>query len=149
MTVLASERSKKLYEKREKLKKGNQDQYDELQQEIKKSRLQDFKEWVEEHSQKMQVADGQGDIKKIYKSVNTLSGERKSPPKNLTTNGQGKILTSAQEVSCKSLVYLFISKVHNYRTRSKKTRYAETTIYNRPRPTIHKGGASRAEEDEV
>ena len=56
---------------------------------------------------KMQVANEQGDIKKIYKSVNALSGERKSPPKNLTTNGQGKMLTSAQEVA--SRWYTFLS----------------------------------------
>ena len=101
-----SERSKQLYEKREKLQKDNQAQYDELQQEIKESRLQDFKEWVEEHSQNMQAVNGQGDVKKIYKSVNALSDERKSPPNNLITNGQGNMLTSAQEVANRWFTFL-------------------------------------------
>ena len=54
----------------------------------------------------MQTVNGQGDVKKIYKSVNTLSDERKSPPNNLITNGQGSMLTSAQEVANRWFTFL-------------------------------------------
>ena len=94
-----SERSKSLYKKREKMRGCNQAQYDGLQKAIRESRLRDFQEWVEKHSQKMQEANGHGDVKKIFKSVNELAGERQKPPKNLTTNGQGGMLNSAQDVA--------------------------------------------------
>ena len=118
-----SERSKNLYKKREKMKGCNQAQYDELQEEIRESRLHDFQAWVEEHSQKMNEANGQGDVKKIYKSVNALAGGRQKPPKNLTTDGQGGMLSSAKDVA--SRWYGFLTN-----------KFAATTAEREDRPPL-------------
>ena len=89
-----SQRTKDLYAKRPKMKGCTQGQFDEHQEKIKESTLRDFKEWVEKHSEKMKSANGQGDTRSIYKSVQTLSQGQQKSPKNLTTDGQGSMLKS-------------------------------------------------------
>ena len=81
------------------MKGRTQGQYDELQEQIKASRLNDFKDWVEKHGDSMQQANGQGDVRSIFKSVEALAGKKQRPPKNLTTDGQGNMLQSAADVA--------------------------------------------------
>ena len=57
-----SQRTKELYEKREKAKGLTQGEYDSLQKQIREARLDDFKDWVEAHGDKMQEANGHGDV---------------------------------------------------------------------------------------
>ena len=56
----------------------------------------------------MQQANGQGDVRAIYKSVEALAGKKRRPPKNLTTDGQGSMLQSATDVAKRW--YDFLSK---------------------------------------
>ena len=101
-----SAHTKALYDKRERMRGCNQGEYDDLQQQIRESALQDFQSWVEENNKAMQEANGQGDTRKIYKVVNALSDKRQKPAKNLTTDGQGTILGSAQEVATRWFGFL-------------------------------------------
>ena len=94
-----SNKTKALFEKRTRMRGRNQGQYEKLQKEIKETRLNDFKEWVEEHCKSMEVANRIGDTKSIFKSTKVLAGKHKQPPKRLTTDGKGNLLTSAKEVA--------------------------------------------------
>ena len=98
--------TKGLFEKRTRMKNRNQAQYSELQKKIRESSLRDFQNWVEEHSKKMNKANGHGDTRAIYKSVKELSASRRKPPKNLTTDGHGKILQNAKEVATRWYTFL-------------------------------------------
>ena len=53
---------------------------------------------MEAHGEKMQSANGHGDVRAIFKSVEALSRKQQRPPKNLTTDGQGSMLRSATDV---------------------------------------------------
>ena len=96
-----STRTKSLFEKRTKMKRCNQGQYDDLQKEIRASSMRDFHAWVEEHANRMCIANGKGNTSAIYDSVKALAGKQQRPPKNLTSNGQGKLLRSATEVAAR------------------------------------------------
>ena len=72
-----SETTKTSCEKREKMKGRTQEQCDELQDQIRETRLNDFKNWVEQLSEKMEETNGQGDVRVVFKSVEALSGKRK------------------------------------------------------------------------
>ena len=47
----------------------------------------------------MNQANWRGDTSQIYKIVNTLANKSEKPPRNLTTDGQGNLLTSAADVA--------------------------------------------------
>ena len=54
---------------------------------------------MEECADELTQANNVGDTKKIYKMVGSMEGKKKKPPKNLTTNSQGALLTCATEVA--------------------------------------------------
>ena len=103
-----SKETEHLFQRRTSMKGCTQGQFDILQDEIRKSTLQDYTTWVEEHYEHMNEANGLGDTRAIYKSVKTLSGKKQKPSKNLTTDGQGHILSDAKEVAARW--YDFLSK---------------------------------------
>ena len=71
-----------------------------LQVQIKQSGLDDYKDWVEAQGAVLAEANGRGDTtKKMYKVVNFLKGKSEKPPKNLTTDGNGRLLQGAAEVA--------------------------------------------------
>ena len=94
-----SEATKKLYEERSKGKKRTSHEFEVLQARIKKAGLDDFKSWVEGQGEEMAQANARGDTKAIYDVVNTLKGKGEKPAKNLTTNGQGEMLSCADDVA--------------------------------------------------
>ena len=94
-----SEATKTLYERRGNMQGSTQAQYDEINKEIRESGLNDFRGWVKDHSAQMQAANECGDTRAIYKSVRVLAGKRQKPSANLTTDGMGNILGSAQDVA--------------------------------------------------
>ena len=89
-----------------KMKKCTKEEYKMINKSIKESSLQDFADWVGEHAEEMAEANGRGDIRKIFKSVKSLSMRQQRPPKNLTTNGKGKLLGSAAEVAQRWFTFL-------------------------------------------
>ena len=121
------------------MKGRTQGQYDELQEQIRAARLNDFKDWVEKHGDKMQQANEQGDVRSVYKSVEALAGKKQRPPKNLTSDGQGSMLQSAADVAQRW--YDFLSK-----------KFAATEAENTQRPampilphTVGQGGLTTEE----
>ena len=73
-------------------------QFKNLQKQIKQAGLDDYKDYVEAQGEVLTSANGKGDTKKIYQVVNALKGKSEKPPANLTTDGQGNLLCSAQAV---------------------------------------------------
>ena len=67
-----SDKTKALYEKRTRMKGCTQGQYDDLQEEIKQSTLDDFKAWVESHCKIMDEANWRGDTRAIHKGAGLL-----------------------------------------------------------------------------
>ena len=94
-----SKETKSLYDQRTQLQNPTKKERKELQKKIRESGLNDFKEWVEECAETLTQADNVGDTKKIYNMVKSMEGKKEKPPKNLTTNKQGQLLTSATEVA--------------------------------------------------
>jgi len=115
-----------LFEQRTKMKGRTQAQFKTLQKKIRESSLRDYTKWVEEHSKKMNKANGQGDTRAIYKSVKALSGKRQQPPKNLTTDGQGSMLGDAKAVAARW--YDFLSKKFAATKTETETRQAMETL---------------------
>ena len=74
-------------------------EFRELQSRIKESGLQDYTDWVEAQGEVLAAANGRGDTKEIYEVVNALKGKPGKPPANLTTDGQGNPLCSAEDVA--------------------------------------------------
>ena len=74
-------------------------EFEALQAEIKRAGLDDYHDWVEEQSNVLTDANGRGDTKKIYEVVNALKGKSEKPPSNLTTDGQGSLLCSADDIA--------------------------------------------------
>ena len=54
---------------------------------------------MRENAEIMNEANGQGDVRKIHETMKTLTGKKKKKPKNLTTDGKGNLLKSAEEVA--------------------------------------------------
>ena len=102
-----SAETKKLYERRANMQGSTHAQYDEINKEIRDAGLRDFRDWVKkEHSEKMSVANGQGDTRAIHKSVRVLAGKQQKPATNLTTDGMGHVLGSAREVASRWTEFL-------------------------------------------
>ena len=80
------------------MKNCTQQQYDDLQAQIREARLKDFKVWVQENCDVMGDVERRGDTRTIYKTVETLMNKREKPEPNLITNGKGKTLESAKDV---------------------------------------------------
>ena len=99
-----SERTRNLFEERTrrgratKRKYTRQEQKD-LQKKIKQSSLEDFLAWVDKNADDLEAANNVGDIKRMYKTVKSLSGKVNSKPdtdlnKDIKT---GKTITDAKE----------------------------------------------------
>ena len=69
-----------------------------IRKQIKKSSLQDYKDWVSAAVTEMELTNRVGDTKKIFRLVNFLSGKPKAPPKTLTKDENGNLLNSPEEV---------------------------------------------------
>ena len=75
-----SEKTKSLYDKRTNTRgRGTKEEYDNVQENIKKSSLADFESWVSEWAAKMDKANGVGDTKQVYEGVNALAEKREKP----------------------------------------------------------------------
>ena len=99
VTRKVSERTKALYDKRQRMK-GTESQYKAVQSDIKASCLNDYKTWVNEWVDKIQLANGpQGDTKSIYEAVKKLEAKPEKPPINLTQDKDGKLLSGAKDVA--------------------------------------------------
>ena len=66
-----SEKTQALYDKRTNMK-DTKAQYKEVQEQIKQSSLQDFKDWVSEWAESMQAANAVGNTHKVYQGVKVL-----------------------------------------------------------------------------
>ena len=95
-----SERTKKLMAKRKRMNRMNSSRADfkKIQKAINDSCLKDYVEWVDSCVQEMEKANSYGDVRKIYNLVNKVSKKPKPPPSNLTTDEEGNLLKSPQDV---------------------------------------------------
>ena len=66
-----SEKTQVLYDKRTNMK-DTKAQYKEVQEQIKQSSLQDFKDWVSEWAETMQAANAVGNTHKVCQGVKVL-----------------------------------------------------------------------------
>ena len=73
--------------------------FQDIQRRMKASCLEDYRTWVEKTVEDMDRADAAGEIKKIYKLVNIITGKPLKPPRNLTTDASGKLLQTPEEVA--------------------------------------------------
>ena len=95
-----SEETKKLFDQRRKLRgKGTKMEFKSIQDKIVKNSLKDFVSWVDEWANVISKANGRGDTRKVYKAVKVLAQKQCTPPVNITTDKNGKLLTSAEEVA--------------------------------------------------
>ena len=61
--------------------------------------MRDFKDWLDEVVTDMEAANTVGDTKKLFKMVKHVSKRAKPPPKNLTSDTNGSLLKSPEEVA--------------------------------------------------
>ena len=73
--------------------------FKDLQKKIQESCLQDYRCWVDENVSEMEKANTDGDIRKIYRLVNTITGKPRKPPCNLTTDQNGNLLQTPEAIS--------------------------------------------------
>ena len=99
-----STRTQKLFEQRTNMgrsrkKKWSNGDYDKIQEKIRQSCMQDYKDWVEAQASEMQSANNVGDTRKLYNIVKELSGKvDKKPETDLNIDLQsGKVISSAKE----------------------------------------------------
>ena len=123
-----SERTKALYEKRSNMQGCTNGEYKALQAQIKQAGLDDYRQWVAAQGEVLAEANGRGDTKKIYEVVNALKGKSENPSKNLTTNGQGKLLQGATETADRW--YDFLSAKFEQTDREKHERPDMPTLPN-------------------
>ena len=90
-------RKKQLQNKRGAVKK----EFKDIQKKIKDSCLEDFKSWVASTVEEMERSDKAGNVRRIYKLVNsiTITGKPKKPPYNLTTDKDGNLLHTPEDVA--------------------------------------------------
>ena len=96
-----STRTKRLIHKRSKMnrRKNSKADYMAINEEIKESRKQDYKDWINQCVSEMEDANAKNNSRKVFSILNKLSKKPKPPPQNLKTNEQGKPLTSAKEAA--------------------------------------------------
>ena len=70
-----------------------------IKSKIKASCLQDYRSWVETTVKAMEQANEAGDIKRVYKLVNHITGKPRKPASNLTTDENGKLLQTPEDVA--------------------------------------------------
>ena len=104
-----SDRTKALFEQRTRLcKKGTAAQFKSIQAKIKESSLADFEAWVQRCAEEMSKAAGHGDMRAVYKGVNTLAQKQAKPPSNINTDEQGNTLKCAEDTA--AVWHRFLSK---------------------------------------
>ena len=98
-----SAKTNSLFKKREKMskKKNSPEEFKAIQSQIKDSCLKDFKDWVDGCVTEMEFANQRGNSKKVFRIVNQLSKSAKPPPKNLTSDSNGTLLKSPEEVAAR------------------------------------------------
>ena len=95
-----SERTKALFKHRSALcKTDTQEQFAQVQKQIKDSSLADYTEWVQEWATEIGNAESIGDTRAIYKGVKALARKQDKPPTNLTTDSSGNMLKCAEDVA--------------------------------------------------
>ena len=97
-----SNRTKKLYKLKKRLQSRagvSKKELQKIQQRITQSCCDDFKKWVNDAVIEMEKADAVGNTRKIYNLANMLSNKPKRPPTNLTTDDEGNLLNSPEDVA--------------------------------------------------
>ena len=95
-----SEKTRNLLKQRESMKKNStSSQFSDIQQAIKQSSLEDYKNWVNERVREMEIANTRNDSRKVFAIVNQLSRKPKPPPQNITADKQGNLLESAEQAA--------------------------------------------------
>ena len=122
-----SAKTKSLYDKRSNMQGCTIGEFKKLQAEIKQAGLDDYTDWVQAQSEVLAEANGRGDTKTVYEVVNALKGKSEQPPKNLSTDGNGSILRSADEVA--NRWFQFLSKKFD-KTHTEKERPAMPVLPN-------------------
>ena len=74
-------------------------EYSAIQDKIRESSLQDFRDWVRRNVEDMERANDRGDVKRIYALHNHLAATPKPPPRNLVTNASGALIKSSTELA--------------------------------------------------
>ena len=73
--------------------------YETIQKAIKDSALQDWKDWVNAQVKAMEDANARNDSRRTFAIASKLERKPKPPPQNPTTDGNGKLLESAEEAA--------------------------------------------------
>ena len=74
-------------------------QFDEIQDKIKESSLEDFKDWVDKWAGVIGQVNTRGDTREMYKAVRSLANKREKPSPNLIIDKDGNLLTCAEDVA--------------------------------------------------
>ena len=80
-------------------KKNSTAEFAAAQAAIKESSLQDYKDWVNKNVTEMENAYAANNTHKVFSIVEKLVRKPRPPPQNISTDGQGKILDSANGVA--------------------------------------------------
>ena len=99
-----SQRTKDLYKEKRRLQQQYQNShtkstkkiFKDIQRRIKTSCLNDYREWIEATVTGMEKVNEAGDIKTIYRLVNSITSNPGKPPNNLTTDKNGQLLQSPE-----------------------------------------------------
>ena len=78
---------------------ANQHEYDKIQQDIKESSLKDYEDWVSAWTDRMQEANGRGDVRGIFHAVQALTHTREKPPTKITKDANGNMPMGATDVA--------------------------------------------------
>ena len=96
-----SKATRDLYDTKERKVARSKKQCAELKEKRKQAGLKDFKDWVQECADQLNVANGQGDTNAIFDIVSQMEGKPGKPSKNLTTDGQGHLLVDVTAVAAR------------------------------------------------
>ena len=95
-----SERTKDLFRRRREMRtNGTEEQFDQIQKEIRESSLADYTSWVREWTDVIGDAESIGNTRGIYNGVKALARKPEKPPTNLNTDKDGHILKCAEDVA--------------------------------------------------
>ena len=101
-----SKATRDLYDKEERKEARSKEQCEKLKEKRKNAGLTDFKIWVQECADRLNVANGQGDTSAVHNIVSQMEGKPGKPSKNLTTDGKGNLLVDATAVANRWFTFL-------------------------------------------
>lgn len=103
-----SQNTKNLYNAKAKMsrKKNNLGEFDKINHDIHQSSLKDHEDWIETNVTEMEAANRTGNTRKIFELLNHITSRPKPHPQNLTTDENGNLLKSAEDIAATWFCFL-------------------------------------------